>query len=503
MKFSRKYGIALLTIGCMALLYIGIVIWAKATIKEQLQSLNSTDQELQYTDMSLSLFSRSCTISDVYAEKKNKFKVSASQCSLSGVDILSLLRGDKIIVNNLVIDTPNIILYSKDSTTTQEKKNIQALSTSVWIKNIQLTKGSFLQKNKNDSIQAIAVDSFSLDIQDFRLDSNTVKQKIPFTLKDISGNVRTIKTHLNNYYQFTIDQLNIASSYIHLINYAITPTVSEQNFLQQIHKEQDYMKLQGASLKINSPQFIESNDLLMIKSKTVLIDSLQFDISRNKKLPDDTSKKKLYSTLLKDLPFKISIDSLVATKSYIKYTEQPDSKLDPGVLEFHNLSLNSSSISTLPDAKKVNIVINADYMNQAPITFNWEMDMRATDDAFTIQGSIKDVEAASINAFIAPTLHIEAEGKLSEFYFTFSGNKHRALGDASIHYDHLKLKPLRHKAKMLTSILTRAANLMIGKQKHKGRVTKKDIKVERDPTKSFWNYVWLCIRRGLIKTVES
>ncbi|MGM1057622.1 MAG: hypothetical protein ACQEWG_17220, partial [Bacteroidota bacterium] len=50
------------------------------------------------------------------------------------------------------------------------------------------------------------------------------------------------------------------------------------------------------------------------------------------------------------------------------------------------------------------------------------------------------------------------------------------------------------------SFLSDLANIIIRNNDNSNKLERKDIQAERDKTKSFWNYLWLFIRNGSLKS---
>ena len=504
MKLPRRYVYLLLVgIGVLILCYFLLEEWINHKISEKVTDLNTADQEIVYSHLSTSLLSGELVVDNIYYESRNKFKISAKQCQISGISLLDLWLDKDISASQLRITSPRIIQYVRSSDTLDQPESGKELKSSIAIEDIEITDGKFIRK-KMDSLHTsvMLTMDFESTVKNVLIDSTTIKKDMPLTAKDFKVKISTLNTHLNTFHLLKVKTIAIDPDAISLNHYEIVPLVSEKEFNHKIDKEQDYMRLQGKSIHIATPQILKQQDKPLLTSSSIVIDSVAFDISRNKRLPDDTRIKPMYSKMLRDLPCSIRIDSVRITNGCIRYTEQPDNDLEPGLLEFDDLQLSANTLSNLPDAEPVKIAIESSYMNQAKITLDWEMDVNDPEDVFHIQGAIKDVEAKSMNAFIAPTLNVKAEGKLDAFYYNFRGNGYQAIGESSIRINEFKIKPVRHKAKMLTSVLTGLANMIIGGKEKKGLITEKEVEVTRDQTKSFWNYFWLCIRNGLLETVK-
>lgn len=68
-------------------------------------------------------------------------------------------------------------------------------------------------------------------------------------------------------------------------------------------------------------------------------------------------------------------------------------------------------------------------------------------------------------------------------------------------YRDFKVNILKDGEEGSKSFLSDLANLILKNDSVNEEVSQENIEVERDRTKSFWNFLWLCIREGAIKTL--
>lgn len=502
MKLPQRYVyLSLVGVGAIILCYFILQKWINTKLYDKLQELNTPNQELLFGNLSTSLISREIRVENVYYEEKDKFKATVKEMKLSGISMFNLWADKDLQATDLLITAPRIIQYSASSDTVNLSEENDDFSTKISIERFKVTDGKYILKKPEEQSLKLSL-GFQGTATNVLCNHTTRSAYIPISSEDFDFRIRDLKSFINSYHLFGISSIAINPSAITLKDYKILPLLSETEFNRSIRQEQDYMRLDGNVLTIHNPHVSKRSAKAVFNTESITIDSVAFTISRNKRLADDLTYKPMYSEMLRELPFYVNIKSVKLSNSFIKYTEQPDSDLRPGLLEFHDIQLITSTISNLPDADPVKIEVQSSYMNQAKITLDWEMAINNPEDIFHIQGAIEEVEAKSMNAFIAPTLNIEAEGKLDGFYYNFKGNRYTANGESSIRYNKFKIRPVHNKAKMFTSLLTGLANMIIGDNEKKGLITEKGIEVTRDPAKSFWNYFWLCIRNGLLETIR-
>jgi len=105
-----------------------------------------------------------------------------------------------------------------------------------------------------------------------------------------------------------------------------------------------------------------------------------------------------------------------------------------------------------------------------------------------------------MNSFLRPTLNIVVEGEIESLFFNFQGNKYKASGDMRLKYNNFKVEVLKKDGTGKNKLLSSLANLFVKKEANSKKLEKKGVEAVRDRTKSFWNYLWLFIRNGTLKS---
>ena len=102
-------------------------------------------------------------------------------------------------------------------------------------------------------------------------------------------------------------------------------------------------------------------------------------------------------------------------------------------------------------------------------------------------------------------LRTKISGQLDELYFTTSSNATEAVGDIKIKYKDLEFKVLGKDRLKVNKFLTKVGSLFIdnGSKADSKGYRYGEIKTERDPTKSYFNYIWLQIKDGIISVLTG
>ncbi len=497
---SKKNTIRLLVFTTLVfLLYWSIHLIVLSQIKTILQDINDEKIQFKYTDVDLSLLKRSLTLTDINFFKGEELHINIQSIQLSGIDPYELLKSNKINAASLDIQTPKVVINSTTTEDSKFKKKTRSIDIS--INKSSVKNGSFTLISNDTThipVQGINVRG---NLKGFMINEKTLENKIPFVTSNFLLKIDTIQFPVDAYHKLYVEKTMLSKENFEFIGLHIIPLLDRQKFHQVIPVERDYINLKGERLLVKEPSFFDDQETSDFCSEMITFDRFHATIYRDKRIRDDTSIKPLYSKMLREMDTKIAIDSILISNSTLKYTEHPDSDADAGVLEFHNLNLHSGLLSNILNSKPVDIKINTLFMNQAPMKVKWMFNINDPSDFFTIKGSLKNVQAVSLNSFLTPVVKVKAKGALDELYFNFNGNVNKATGDMQLSFEQFDVSIYDQETKKIKSFLSSIANMLIGGQEDKGLIKEEEISVKRDHTKSFWNYFWLCIRNGLFKII--
>ena len=143
-------------------------------------------------------------------------------------------------------------------------------------------------------------------------------------------------------------------------------------------------------------------------------------------------------------------------------------------------------------------------MGKSPVTLTTEFSPDGTSD-FTAKGTVKNFKGNYINEFLETNLRTRIKGDLDNVYFTISGNDNAASGDIKMKYNDLKLEILKKNILEVNNFLTTIGNILIPKNDKKDSDGYRygTINVERDQTKSFFNFLWISLRDGMKNTITG
>jgi hypothetical protein len=228
------------------------------------------------------------------------------------------------------------------------------------------------------------------------------------------------------------------------------------------------------------------------------------NVFRSKIPEDDLSKKPLFSALLREIPFKMQVDTLLMRDAILEYEEEKSVEEGPGLVSFHEFNLVATNVNSgfkTADLSEVKIDVDCLFMNVAPLIADWHFNVRDTTDAFTINGRVLEFPANQIHPFTKPYLNVAIDGQVDGAYFNFIGNDVSSSGNFAIKYHELKVTVYRNNSpRERNKLLTVIGNVLVKKDSNL-KVKEVEVEVERVQEKSFFNFLFRNVAEGLKKTL--
>ena len=344
----------------------------------------------------------------------------------------------------------------------------------------------------------------TMDIYDLHVTQNSVKNKIPFNYSSISLISDSLSYMLNHEHQLKIKHLSLEHGNLNIKEVKVVPLYSKAEFDSRQKVEKDMFELSIPKVSMKGFKWGFNGEKLQLQSALTSVESAVFKVYRNKLLPDDNSIKPLYSQKLRELGTKIKFDTINITNASIFYEEKSVQGKPAGKLKFTDLDATAKNISNwnleAEDFPITSVKANAKFMGESQLNFNMEFDIRDVEDKFNFSGNLEGVSADGMNSFLKPALNIEVQGRISSMLFNFYGNDYNALGDTRLQYHDFKVEVLRKDGVRKNKFLSSVANLILKNDTSNKKIDQKNIATTRDRTKSFWNFLWLCVRNGALKS---
>lgn len=508
---NKRIKIVLLsTLLAVAILLFGIQMAAKPYLENALEKKIPHHINLAYSNVEVNILKGSVvfTAPSIRVSKENQhggeLAIDLEAIHINDIGYWNLIFNQKLDIAELVLVEPRITFQKSNQVIAKDVKNVQLLKT-ISIEKAIITNGSvnvsWLKGNRHLNLNAL-----NLNLKGGETNPNLINTKIPFTFSSIEYNFKNLTGDFNEYEELSIDEIQFFNQEFNIRGLSWNTLLSKAELSKRIGYERDHVNLQIPHLQVETPQFYYKGDSLQVIMPKMNIEGLVLDIFRDKSLPDDTSYKPLYAKILKDLPFKLTLDTITMSDGLIVYEEGVKNKIVAGQLRFADVNGKIKNVSNMSSQQEdLEISLASNLMGKGKLELNWAFNVHSPEQRFLASGSLLNFETSSLNDFLEPNLRVRTEGQIQNLYFTIDGDEHTAVGDVKMRYHEFKFKVLERDKLRVNKLFTFIGNLFIddgSKADEKGYRYGK-IDVQRYQNKSFFNYLWISLQDGMLDVLSG
>lgn len=497
-----RTGKILIVIGSVILLLALLVFFANRYAKKEIETaLENELSQLEYSEISVSVLQGNSTVTRPVF-RIGKFRVEAEEFQLRDLDYSGYIFDGNITISKVGIIRPKVVYNKTDSVPTAAGEEQNKPQRKFRIKELELEGGTF-RMVENDTAKDIMYMSLpNLVVREIELDEQTQRSGLPVEYESVNMNIDSLFTEMNEEHNIAIGTATFENEDLSLEHFQIIPKYNRREFDRRIPFEKDHVQLNIEDITIRSLSWGIKNDTLRFSSPFINISNPDLQIYRNKMLPDDPRIKPLYSKMLRELGVKLELDSIRVEGANIVYEENVVQDRPPGKVAFEEVNADIRNIMNTglgrEDFPQTVIDAEALFQGRSTLTLNWEFRVNNEKDEFNVSGDFAGIPANAMNSFLTPAMNVEVEGEIESLYYNFYGDPDVARGDMRLSYRDFKVNLLDEGEGK--GLLSRLANLILKNDVVDEDIKQENVEAERDKTKSFWNYLWLCIRNGALKT---
>jgi len=486
----------------LALLIVFLNNYLEKKIKSSIQ--NELDQSfIQYSKIDVDVFNKNASVSKLKF-RRGEFNLKADNIELAAFNYSDYFLSDKITIGKITLDAPEITIEPSDSLPSDRKKADKNFKENITIKNFYLRNGTLKIKDSAKVQGSLFMNIKALDLYGISVNANTLKGKLPFKYENYTLQSDSIFYGLDKDHDLSVNGLNINDDDLELKEIHITPKFSKATFDKRQNVEKDRINLKIRNIKINKFEWDFVKDTLLLASPKIIVNNADWQLYRNKLIADPTSVKPLYSKMIRELGIKLALDSVKINNSKIVYEERVRRDRPSAIFKFGQINGSIANLTNVgmekEDFPNTKLQVKALFMEEANISMDLDFNVANKKDEFHISGNLYNLSASDMNVILKPEMNILAHGQIQSMYYNFYGNDNSAEGATKLKYEDFKIEVLRKDGQKKNKILSGLVNLVVNNKARNKNLTQPDLRVDRDKTKSFWNYFWLCIRAGALKS---
>lgn len=504
-------GLGIILSGVCVLLILGFV-FADDIVKNRLEAtINRLPENVifNFEDLSVDVFEGTMAVKkpeliiNEEAQKTMAFHFKLQDFILKDISFWDYLIHNNIHLTHLILDDPEFTYVKNDSgstnTVAKKKKGLKDFNKLVKIDSFKLNNARItIFEGTQDSVFFDTKD-VNLAFNDIKFDKNTAESTIPFEYSDYEITTKGLEFQPGAFERITLNSLKLTRNHWEVNDIKLNTIYSKTELSNKINQERDHFTVSVDRISLNAPEFGLENRWFYFKTDLVEVETPSLTIFRDKLVKDDPTVKQLYSAMLRKLPFYLSLNKVQIKNGFIKYEEKVKPGKHFGEVTFEDFNAQILNLSnTYKSPVKTELDINAVFMKTAPLHAYWTFDVNNEQDEFSFQTTIENLPAYRLNLFTENNLNVRLKGRFDKINVLINGNVDDSRFTFEAKYHDVKVTIL-NKRHVEDKLLTGLANIFIHKNsKHKNNnYVEHHNRVERDKTKSVFNFLWLNVKEGL------
>lgn len=436
------------------------------------------------------------------------FKLRVPKVRIYRINIYNVFFGKKLDINGITLEDPVLeILHDQsivkaDTTPFDPNSLFSGHFNTVQINKVALENLTIDHKSKkNEIVKLLKIGHVNLKLYNLNLDTTLLNDpdRLLYT-DDFEFSIDNYTTNLpDSLYKISIKKIGFSqskkSAYIDSLE--IVPRLSAKQFFKKVGKETDRIIVSNKSIILEDIHVGELMNRQNLIASLMTVKDTEIKAYRDKRYPEDLERRPpTLHKFLKNLDFKLHIDTIKVLRTNIAYAEQGKDSEVPGHITFQDLYAtiyNFSNDSAVIATKDLIMDAQTLLFNQSLLKVNVVFDIKNPKGAYYMNGSLNSLRLGEFNKLIEPMASINIEeGRLKKASFKVFANDHSAHGKMDFLYDDLKIKILDKEGEegLKQKITSFVANNFVVKTNnpHNGNLREGDIYFERDISRSMFHY---------------
>lgn len=510
--FKRKKTI-LFTLVCIGIVALLFNYYVNQIIVGLVNKNPNRTYNIENNSISFSIINQSITFKETEVKQLNQknqtntvLNASVKQIKIKGFSVYNLVFNKRIIANEIIITNPLFKIKSGDheKKVAQNSKSINLfwkdiLDNSI-VKNITIVNG-VVETFKNDEL-GFSSKGINIALYDVKLNNNKTNNPLPFLYSDFNLEIGATYAQIGPLYETRISSFMATDASLNIKNIEVKPKLNLIDFNKSLKTEKDYTEIAIDDLDFNNTSWTFVSDTVYVKATKITVNNSATTLHRNKNIKDDKTKKHLYSKIIRDLPFYITIDTFNVNNGKLTYKELQNNKQDYGEVNFKNIAIRGQHINNYnykKDKLKTKVNFKALFLGKSRINVDYSFATKNTLDQYLLKGKLIDFHTSDLNILTKPMFNVSTHGTIKELNFRINGSVYDASARVNMVYQDLKLTYGDNKGK--NKLISKIANLILKNNRDYKHAKDVDVYILRDQQKSMYNQIIKCFVESVKKTV--
>jgi len=455
----------------------------------------------------------------------NIYEVRLKKLTIRNFHPLRFYREKKINVDQLLFEHPSVVMINKQFEFNENRPPrplkspyayISKFLKEVRVKSINLRDIRFKYVNKNHAVtETDSLKNLDITLKDWLIDANSATDTTRFFL------LKDVLIDLNDYgyatpdslYHINVNEFSFKAStgQLNIKKFSVVPRYSEMDFGRAVGYAKDRFNIQMSDISLNGidlPLYVRKQALF---AREMNITNGYVSVFNNNELPSRGVERmgKFPHQLLQTLKGKLTVEKLNLSNVDLSYAEYDRDSRQKGKITFENTSGTVTNATNETRAKLKNPFMLANLstymMGQGKMNVHFKFDLNAKDGAFSYDGNLTRMNGNVLNRITKPLGMVQVKsGVVQKLSFKVVANDRKANGKMDFAYKDLSIGLMkkvegsdRLRKQGLISMLANALVINPDNPNAKGQFISAPIYFERDPTNSFFSFVWKTLFQGI------
>lgn len=341
------------------------------------------------------------------------------------------------------------------------------------IESIRIDSISISVINKKDG-NTITIKNINLGGNNFNFDSSDRRHIIRQIRYNPSLYVKNINlARKNDVYEMAAFGIGFenAGRQLSLDSFYFRPVIDRDSFNRMHAFQKDYIQAKSGRIIIRELDIEKLLADTNFRASAIEIRNPELFIFKDKRLPFDFSKiKPLPTDMLKNLSFKINLDSILVNNGFIQYSEHNPKTDKVAIIDLPHTQMELTNIKNydLSDTDSLKLRASTRLLDSVRISVHHRESYIDTLSGFLYSVRVSPFNLTALNQFLPEIASAKIiSGKLDTIRLRAIGRENIALGYITMHYRNLKIQYLNKgdikKKTLITKFVSFLANTLISK----------------------------------------
>lgn len=444
----------------------------KADIQQEFRKQTGGEYELVIRKLNTNVFIQSVFISGFSVRPVKgirpelaKYHISSEEINLVNFELFSFLFRRDLKFYSLELANPELTVFRNKVDVVPKNAEVQKVKFSIYrllkshiralsIKNIDVHDAKIkVYADDKDSLLLLNNMDNELIISGLRIDEEAERYGHLFLAEKTELAIHKFSfTTQDSLY--TVKVARVTASYtdssVYMDSLQLIPNYSKKNFARFAKEQTDRIKISCSKVKFNRMDvklFFEKNWFI---AGYLQIKDFNVEAYRDK---NDTRKPHIprsIQALIRDIPIKIKIDSILVRNAVCSYEEVAEGATIPGRIHFNKVNAVITGFSNRfpgdPGSAVLAVHASCMLMNKARLHVYYGFPLNTEKMVFDCSGSLYDMPFTEMNKVLEPIAKVSAvQGEIDTMIFSFHAGDQYSEGEMKLLYHDLKIQILKKK----------------------------------------------------------